>query len=551
MSEKVTIQDIIELLAEKHSMTKKDAEIFVKGMFELIEEALVTEKYVKVKGLGTFKLTEVESRESVNVNTGERIEIQGHTKISFTPDSSMKDLINKPFAHFETVILNENTKLEDTETEIEGEEEDTFDGNAPKPKQTIAAKEVEFIEAENTEDSPNENAIAAEDTTPVIEETIIEEPAPSVEITEEEIQIIEPEKESEDIVTEAEKDIVAETAVPQTVSPLAETIEGNEVTDKPQEEVMTIADAAILAARKACEEKTSLETIASEEATPSEKTVITPVTSDFEKEQKIEETTETQEISEEKKNRVSLGVILAIILIACIAGGIYWYLQSDKTSDLQSPATIKNTQEQLEEDIPAIPVNDSLMQGKDTANIWTNVAGKETISQSQQTVSPSTEKSSGVATTANVAKETLADTVDDEIQATLANGSIEIRNEKKPIPQVLNPGEQAVYNKITDNTKVSDINLYMVTSWKEGKMVFRRTEMAEIAQRLSRHFNVNIILQSKKIFNYKYSATFTTETFEEILQLLEKTAPIKCTMIEPKQASDYSYTRRTVIIEAR
>ncbi len=100
MSEKVTIQDIIELLAEKHSMTKKDAEIFVKGMFELIEEALVTEKYVKVKGLGTFKLTEVESRESVNVNTGERIEIQGHTKISFYSDSSMKDLINKTIRSF-------------------------------------------------------------------------------------------------------------------------------------------------------------------------------------------------------------------------------------------------------------------------------------------------------------------------------------------------------------------------------------------------------------------------------------------------------------------
>jgi nucleoid-associated protein YgaU len=108
-------------------------------------------------------------------------------------------------------------------------------------------------------------------------------------------------------------------------------------------------------------------------------------------------------------------------LIVCITGGIYWYLQSDKTSDLQSPATIKNTQEQLEEDIPAIPVNDSLMQGKDTANIWTNVAGKETISQSQQTVSPSTEKSSGVATTANVAKETLADTVEYDITGTKTN----------------------------------------------------------------------------------------------------------------------------------
>ena len=388
MSEKVTIQDIIELLAEKHSMTKKDAEIFVKGMFELIEEALATEKYVKVKGLGTFKLTEVESRESVNVNTGERIEIQGHTKISFTPDSSMKDLINKPFAHFETVILNENTKLEDTETEIEGEEEDTVDENAPKPKQTVAAKEVELIETENTEDSPNENPIA-----------------------------------SEDIVTEAEKDIVVETAVPQTVSPLAETIEGNKVTDKPQEEVMTIADAAILAAHKACEEKTSLEIIVPQEATPSEKTVT--VTSNFEKEQKIEETTEAQEISGEKKNRVSRGIILVIILIVCITGGIYWYLQSDKTSDLQSPATIKNTQEQLEEDIPAIPVNDSLMQGKDTANIWTNVAGKETISQSQQTVSPSTEKSSGVATTANVAKETLADTVEYDITGTKTNYTLQ------------------------------------------------------------------------------------------------------------------------------
>ena len=140
---------------------------------------------------------------------------------------------------------------------------------------------------------------------------------------------------------------------------------------------------------------------------------------------------------------------------------------------------------------------------------------------------------------------------DDEIETTLAKGSVEIRNDKKPIPRVLNPGEQAIYNKVTDNMKVSDINLHMVTSWKEGKIVFRRTEMAEIAQRLSRHFNVNIILQSKKIFNYKYSATFTTETLEEILQLLEKTAPIKCTMIEPEQASDYSYTRRTVIIEAR
>jgi nucleoid DNA-binding protein len=107
MNEKITLQDLVELLSEKNDMTKKNADAFLRCMFDLIEEALTNEKYVKIKGLGTFKLTEVDSRESMNVNTGERIEIQGHTKISFTPDTTMKELINKPFSHFETVILND------------------------------------------------------------------------------------------------------------------------------------------------------------------------------------------------------------------------------------------------------------------------------------------------------------------------------------------------------------------------------------------------------------------------------------------------------------
>ena len=118
MNEKITLQDLINLFSEKQGISKKDAELFVRSLFDLIEEALAAEKYVKVKGLGTFKLTEVDSRESVNVNTGERIEIQGHTKVSFTPDTTMKDLINKPFAHFETVILNDGVELEDTPVEV-------------------------------------------------------------------------------------------------------------------------------------------------------------------------------------------------------------------------------------------------------------------------------------------------------------------------------------------------------------------------------------------------------------------------------------------------
>ena len=123
MNERLTIQDLIDLLAAKHSMTKKDAEAFVKEFFLLIEQALENEKTVKIKGLGTFKLVDVDSRESVNVNTGERFQIKGHTKVSFTPDTNLRDTINKPFAHFETVVLNEGTVLEDTPMEESYEEE--------------------------------------------------------------------------------------------------------------------------------------------------------------------------------------------------------------------------------------------------------------------------------------------------------------------------------------------------------------------------------------------------------------------------------------------
>ena len=123
MNEKVNIQNLIELLVEKHRITPKEAEEFVKTFFAVIEEGLEQDKYVKIKGLGTFKLIGVESRGSIDVNTGERIEIQGHTKVSFTPDSALKELINRPFGHFETVILNENTVLEDTPLEKAGEDE--------------------------------------------------------------------------------------------------------------------------------------------------------------------------------------------------------------------------------------------------------------------------------------------------------------------------------------------------------------------------------------------------------------------------------------------
>ena len=204
MNERLTIQDLTDLLAAKHSMTKKDAEAFVKEFFLLIEQSLQNENIVKIKGLGTFKLIDVDSRESVNVNTGERFQIKGHTKVSFTPDAGLRDTINKPFAHFETVVLNENTILEDTP--LEEEEEETGED---LPIQTVSKSENDTSEEE--EENITEDNLSPEVTeTSVIEETITEEPVVEPEniplIQETAIQqqqtTLEPAQESDEITAE-------------------------------------------------------------------------------------------------------------------------------------------------------------------------------------------------------------------------------------------------------------------------------------------------------------------------------------------------------------
>lgn len=117
---KKTIKDIAAELVNKHSLSPIQADNFVDEMFKLVSDTLPSDKIVKVKGLGTFKIIEVQDRESVNVNTGERVVIEGHGKVSFTPDNSMKDLVNKPFSQFETVIVNDNVDF----AEIDNKEED-------------------------------------------------------------------------------------------------------------------------------------------------------------------------------------------------------------------------------------------------------------------------------------------------------------------------------------------------------------------------------------------------------------------------------------------
>ena len=175
MNEKLNIQDLIDTLAERHGMSKKNADSFVKEFFQLIEESLEKDKYVKIRGLGTFKLIDVGSRESVNVNTGERFEIQGHTKVSFTPEPALKDIINRPFSHFETVVLNDATVLEEKVALVEEAtiEEPLVETVVEEPL-VEPEPEVEEEKPEKTEpEAMPENIVAVEPepSEPVIKDT--------------------------------------------------------------------------------------------------------------------------------------------------------------------------------------------------------------------------------------------------------------------------------------------------------------------------------------------------------------------------------------------
>lgn len=124
---KQTIQEIAKILVEKNKLTPKEASLFAASMFELIQQRLDKEELVKIKGLGTFKMIRVEARESVSVRTGERVMIDSHAKITFTPDTMMKELVNKPFSQFETVILNDGVEFEDLADDLTDEEQMELD----------------------------------------------------------------------------------------------------------------------------------------------------------------------------------------------------------------------------------------------------------------------------------------------------------------------------------------------------------------------------------------------------------------------------------------
>ncbi len=219
MADKLTIQELSVALAEKNGIDRKDAETFIKAMFDLIEESLEKDKYVKVKGFGVFKLISVNNRESVNINTGERFEIQEHYKVSFIPDPVLKGIINKPFEFFDSVVLNDGTELENTEEVAE------YSDKAEDSTEEALADEVSGDETEEpltgedsmVEDKPlveKEPLVDVEDK-PAVEENEIEESQETEQQPDEPVEdSVKPEEES---IKPVEEPIKQEEELPNAV----------------------------------------------------------------------------------------------------------------------------------------------------------------------------------------------------------------------------------------------------------------------------------------------------------------------------------------------
>ena len=192
---KMAISELARAIAVRHGMTQKEAERFVNTFIDVVNDGLRNEKQLKIKGLGTFKVIDTKDRESVNVNTGERILIGGRGKITFTPDTVMRELVNKPFAQFQTVVLNDGVDFSDIdatseEIQSDAENEEVVVARTEQPQsfaeepQSFAEEPQSFAEepqsfAEQPQNFAEEPQNFAEQPIRIVEDNSTEQEEPS------------------------------------------------------------------------------------------------------------------------------------------------------------------------------------------------------------------------------------------------------------------------------------------------------------------------------------------------------------------------------------
>jgi nucleoid DNA-binding protein len=277
-----TKQDLVNLLAQKNGLSRKKNVQFVNELVDLVNEVLKDEKLLKISGLGTFKVIDTKDRESVNVQTGDRFVIEGRNKITFTPDAAMRELVNRPFSQFETVVLNDGVDFSDIPEE--------------------PADEEPLIEEPATEEPAVEEPVAEAVAVYGLTEPINEEPAPAEPVAEEVAVygLTEPINEE----PAPEEPVAEEPAISEPVEPI---IEEPIVEEQPIEPIKPIKP---------------IEPIIEEQPTEPINTLLDPENTETE-ENNNNETTEDTIMEEEKSNVWKWLAALIICTAIGFAGGYY------------------------------------------------------------------------------------------------------------------------------------------------------------------------------------------------------------------------------------
>lgn len=358
-------KDLAAALTEKHGLAKADAEAFVSAMFTLINEALASERAVKVKGLGTFKVISVAARKSVDVNTGAPIVIDGRDKISFTPDSSLRDEVNKPFAQFETVVVNDGVDFSEIDRKFEEEERaSTEETSTEEAEDSSEVAEVAEVQSNGREGSTKDT----EDT----EETGSTEDTEDIpEVTEEAGSTKDTEETPE--VTEVKPEVTEET--------------GSTENTKDTEKTGSTKDA--------------------------EDTKDTEETDNTDNTRMVEEVKDEMRAvmkSEHRKMRVLIGACAAFVVL-CMAGAGYMFTQMQKKDnrisnlEAQVQAFTTLSKQQTAKPKPATPQSDTL-QGETVATETTAATATTApaTTSAPATTKPATTTAATTTTTLNAAR---------------------------------------------------------------------------------------------------------------------------------------------------
>ena len=355
---------LIDMLTSKMGLEVAEAEVFITAMFKVVNEGLKEDKLVKIKGLGTFKLTKVSARESVDVNTGERIVIEGREKISFTPDNYMRDLVNSPFSQFETVVLSDGvdfsaidekyalTELED-DSSLLLSNEDSLEPIAEEPKNILSSIE----EAKEALAQLNEKE----------EEKPIEELVPSADIEKENLLVVEQEESNEETKEQMSAPVSLQLS-PQQLSALN-------------------AKERVYNCEEKVEESEVFPTVIGNKSSQIEEVpqlvVETEKIEEKEETEPIEEEDEEEEDTEESGSRGYVKPLLfAFLLIACLAigAGVGYYFFQQQAKEMavtQSTPTTNKVVVSAKKANNAIAVVDS-SQKKQAAAMVDSITKKNT-----------------------------------------------------------------------------------------------------------------------------------------------------------------------------